>query len=133
MTSPSKPAALPSADLSIDLVDYDFVLSHELTRGNHVIEVTNSSTQPHMMAIKRFPIDHSVERARSELAAWAADPKGEIGPEGVGGVTEIAPGSAVVMQRNFTPGMYLLVCFSADGTDGKPHFKHGMSKAIYIR
>ncbi|MBA2684894.1 MAG: hypothetical protein H0U66_10420 [Gemmatimonadaceae bacterium] len=125
---------LPKADLSIDLVDYDFVLAHALTRGHHVISVTNSSRQPHMLAIRRFPIDHPPGMAGNELVAWAADPKGTIGPaEAAGGVTEIAPGSQVVFERDFEKGLYLLICFTADAADGKPHFKHGMQKEIIVR
>lgn len=132
VTPSSKRADMPPADLAIDLVDYDFVLSHPLVRGHRVIAVTNSSSQPHMMAIKRFPIDYPPGQGMKDLIAWAADPKGEIGPVGAGGVTELAPGEEAVMQRDFEPGKYLLICFSADATDGKPHFRHGMAKEIIV-
>ncbi|MDQ2930975.1 MAG: hypothetical protein M3Y05_09205 [Gemmatimonadota bacterium] len=132
VTPSSKRADMPAADLAIVLVDYDFVLSHPLVRGHHVIAVTNSSTQPHMMAIKRFPIDYPPGQGVKDIIAWASDPKGELGPVGAGGVTEIAPGEQAVMQRDFEPGMYLLICFSADATDGKPHFRHGMAKEIIV-
>ena len=134
VTPPSHAGALPASDLSIDLVDYDFVLSRELTRGHHVILVSNSSAQPHMLVIRRFPIGNPAGQAANDLVAWAADPKGRLGPgEAVGGVTEIAPGSRVVFDRDFRAGMYLLICFSTDITDGKPHFRHGMQKEIIVR
>lgn len=134
VTPKSHTGALPAADLAIDLVDYDFVLSREITRGHHVISVSNSSAQPHMLALRRFPIDYPAGRAATDLVAWAGDPKGSIGPgETVGGVTEIAPGSHVLFDRDFREGKYLLMCFSPDVTDGKPHFRHGMQKEIIVR
>ena len=134
VTAPSKAAKLPTADMSITLVDYDFVLSHPLTRGRHVIAVTNTATQPHMLAFRRYPIDHPAGTAAQELTAWARDPQGTIGPgHSEGGVMEISPGETVNMMRDFKPGMYLLICFTADATDGKPHFAHGMEKEIIVR
>jgi uncharacterized cupredoxin-like copper-binding protein len=131
---PSRPGTLPAADIAIDLVDFDFVLSRPLTRGPHVIAISNSAHQPHMVAIKRYSMDHPAGTAASELTAWALDPQGKLGPgDNEGGVTEIPPGATVTMTRNIRPGRYLLICFSADATDGKPHFKHGMQKEIIVQ
>ena len=133
VTPTSRVGALPKADVAITLVDYDFVLSHPLTRGRHVIVVTNTATQPHMVAFRRYPIDHPAGTAARELTAWAHDPQGTIGPgHSEGGVTEISPGETVTMSRDFAPGMYLLICFTSDASDGKPHFAHGMQKEITI-
>jgi hypothetical protein len=130
---PAHAGALPAADVGIDLVEYDFVFTHPLTRGSHVIAVTNSGAQPHMLVFKRFPLGYPAGTTAPVVTAWALNPQGKIGPgEGEGGVTEIATGSTVVMRRDFAPGLYLLICFSADDKDGKPHFKHGMQKEIRI-
>ena len=134
VTAPAKPGKLPVADIAVNLVDFDFVLSHPLTRGHHVIAITNSAAQPHMVAIRRYPLDYPAGTAAKELAAWAANPQGKLAPgRAEGGVTEISPGSTVVTSRDFGPGMYLLICFSSDVTDGKPHFAHGMQKEIIVR
>jgi uncharacterized cupredoxin-like copper-binding protein len=134
VTSPARPGDLPSADIVLNLVDYDFVLSHPLTRGHHVIAVSNAGTQRHMVLIKRFPSNYPAGTTARDLTAWALDPQGKPAPgHNEGGVTEISPGATVVMSRDFLPGRYLLICFSADEKDGKPHFMHGMQKEITIQ
>ena len=134
VTPPSRAGTLPKADVALTLVDYDFVLSHPLTRGRHVIAVTNTAAQPHMVALRRYPIDHPAGTAAKELTAWARDPQGTIGTgKSEGGIMEISPGQTATMSRDFKPGMYLLICFSTDPADGKPHFMHGMQKEITIQ
>jgi hypothetical protein len=133
VTLPARLGKLPAADVVVNLVDFDFVLSHPLTRGHHVLAITNTGTQRHMMLIKRFPSDYPAGTTAKDLAGWAMDPKGKSAPgASEGGVTEISPGTTVVMSRDFRPGRYLLICFSADETDGKPHFTHGMQKELTI-
>jgi len=133
VTASGRPGALPPADIALNLVDFDFVLSHPLTRGHHVLAVSNAGSQRHMVAIKRFPNDYPAGTTARDLTAWALDPQGRAAPgANEGGVTEISPGTTVVMSRDFRPGRYLLICFSADEKDGKPHFKHGMQKEITI-
>jgi len=58
VTASGRPGALPPADIALNLVDFDFVLSHPLTRGHHVLAVSNAGSQRHMVAIKRFPNDY---------------------------------------------------------------------------
>ena len=133
VTLPARLGKLPAADVVLDLVDYDFVLSHPLTRGRHVLAITNAGTQRHMVVIKRFPSSYPPGTAANNLAGWAMNPQGKPAPgASEGGVTEISPGTTVAMSRHFRPGRYLLICFSADEKDGKPHFVHGMQKELTI-
>jgi uncharacterized cupredoxin-like copper-binding protein len=133
VTSSGRAGPLPAADIAMNLVDFDFVLSQPLTRGHHVLAISNAGTQRHMVVIKRFPSDYPAGTTAKALTEWALDPQGKPSP-GVneGGITEISPGATVAMSRDFRPGRYLLICFSADETDGQPHFKHGMQKEITI-
>lgn len=134
VTAPSQGGTLPKADISVDLVDFDFVLSHPLMRGPHVVAITNLAKQAHMVAIRRYPVDYPKGSAAGELTEWAREPKGAVAPgTALGGVTEISPGDTVMIRQNFDPGMYLFICFSADATDGKPHFAHGMQKEIIVK
>lgn len=130
VTPPAQPASLPKADLTIKLTDFDFVFSKPLAKGHHVIAVTNAGNQPHMLVINRHPPG----KGNKAFLDWAYDPKGKPAPgEGAGGVTEIAPGATVVMERNFQPGRYGLFCFTADAKTGKPHFMLGMQKEIDVK
>ncbi|MGI8510033.1 MAG: hypothetical protein ACR2MQ_11970 [Gemmatimonadaceae bacterium] len=128
-TSSSLAAPLPKADMILTLSDYDFRFSHPLTRGRHVIAVTNAAPQPHMVVMTRLQSGKGIK----DFLAWAFNPAGKPAPaEAFGGVTEIAPGATVVIEGSFPPGHYGLVCFSPDAKDGKPHFMHGMQKEFTV-
>lgn len=123
-------AALPKADMTITLRDYAFDLSRPITAGRHVIQVTNAGTQPHELTITRFPPNEG----NRDLETWAYNPQGRPAPgQGMGGTTDIAPGEHVVIEVDFTPGKYGLICFSPDAKDGKPHFMHGMQQEFVVR
>lgn len=129
--TPSKtaPAALPSADIDVVLTDYAFELSRPITAGRHVIEVTNTSSQPHEMVITRFPPG----LGNHDLEAWGHDPQGKPAPgHAMGGVTNMPPGAHIVIEVDFTPGRYGLLCFVPDAKDGKPHFMHGMQQEFVV-
>lgn len=127
--SGATPAPLPKADLHVDLTDYGFTLSHPIKAGRHVIEVTNHSSQPHEMVIARFPPGQGVR----DLEAWGHDPAGKPTPgHAVGGVTDMEPGSKLVITVDFVPGHYGMVCFVPDRKDRRPHFMHGMQKEFDV-
>lgn len=124
------PSALPKADTTITLRDYVFDLSKPITPGHHVIEVTNAGMQPHELVITRFPPG----QGNRDLEAWAHDPRGKPAPgQGIGGITDIMPGEHVVIELDFKPGKYGLLCFTRDAKDGKPHFMHGMQRELVVR
>lgn len=134
VTPPARAAALPTADFTIRLTDYDFVIPRALMRGRHSIAVTNTASQSHMLVIHRVAPGRQAGQAANEFVAWAQAPNRVLpAGEAAGGVTEIAPGTTVVMQGDFAPGTYLLICFVPDAKDGKPHFMHGMQKEIIVR
>lgn len=124
------PAPLPPADLAIALTDYDFKWSRPPTAGHHVIEVTNTGSQVHEMAITRFPPG----LGNRDLEAWGYGPHDHPAP-GIasGGVTAVPPGARLVIQVDFEPGRYGLVCFVPDANDGRPHFMHGMQTEFDVR
>lgn len=127
---PAHHARLPTADLTIDMSDYAFDFSRPLTSGHHVVAVTNSASQPHMLVIHRELPGQGLK----EFLAWAQDPRARPEPgEGWGGVTTIAPGATVVFEEDFPPGRYFLICFTPDARDGEPHFVHGMLKELEVK
>lgn len=134
VTAPAHAAVLPSTALSIRLTDYDFVIPRAITRGRHSITVTNAATLSHMLVLHRFASGYAAGKGTKEFLAWAHDPKGLPAPgEAAGGVTEMPPGATVVINEDFTPGTYVLICFVPDDKDGKPHFMHGMQKEIIVQ
>jgi hypothetical protein len=130
VTGPSRAGALPNADLALSLTDYDFTFSRPLTRGRHVIAVTNNGAQNHMVVINRFAHGQGFK----EFLAWANDPRGKPAPGWTaGGVTEIPPGATVNFSFTFVPGHYGMICFIPDSKDHRPHFMHGMQKEFEVR
>lgn len=123
-------AALPKADLTITLKDYDFVLSKPLTSGRHVIAVTNAASQPHEIVINRF----GPGQTNAQFAAWGEKPNGKTFPSHpMGGLTDVQPGKTVVIEGTFPPGRYGFVCFTRDKKDGKPHHVHGMMREFVVK
>lgn len=123
------PAPLPKSDMKITLSDYAFQLSEPMTAGHHVIEVVNVGTQAHELVITRFPTG----QGNRDLEAWGHNPHGKPAPgHADGGVTDIAPGAHVVIEVDFVPGNYGLLCFVPDAKDGKPHFMHGMQQEFVV-
>jgi hypothetical protein len=123
-------AALPKGDLTVTLTDYAFTFSQPLASGHHVIAVTNGARQGHMMVIHHYPPGQGIK----EFLAWAHDPHGARPPgTALGGVSEIAPGQTVVIEGDFPPGHYSLICFTADARDGTPHFMHGMQREFDVQ
>lgn len=128
--SRTAPAALPKADVHVVLTDYDFKLSPPITAGHHLIEVSNNSSQPHEMVITRFPPG----LGNHDLETWAYGPHDKPAPgQAMGGVTNMPPGSRVMIEVDFTPGHYGLTCFVPDAKDHRPHFKHGMHQEFDVR
>ena len=44
----------------------------------------------------------------------------------------MAAGQVNVVDMDFTPGSYALVCFVPDMKDGAPHFVHGMVRTFTV-
>lgn len=131
VVGPARRAALPKPDLTITMGDYAWAFSRPLTRGHHVIEVRNVGPQKHMLVIVRYREGYG----EKDFLDWAYSPQqGRPMPvEHFGGVTTIEPGDSVVFDASFPPGRYGLFCFTPDAKDGKPHFMHGMRKALTVQ
>lgn len=123
-------AAPPTPDLDIALVDFDFNLSAPLSPGHHVIRVVNNAKQSHEVVISRLKDGFTPEQGR----AWAdsAAAKGPVPWEMVGGVGDLAPGDTIVMQADFKPGTYHLLCYFDDAASHKNHYELGMHKYLTV-
>ena len=122
--------AMPRGDVALSLTDFDFTFTKPLTKGRHVVAVTNNGTQPHMVVLTRLPAGQD----SGPWMEWAQNPKGKLAPgHPMGGAAEIVPGGTTVFTGDFPPGHYFMVCFTPDAKDGKPHFMHGMQKEFDVR
>ena len=120
---------LAATDLTLALVDYDFVFSEPLRRGTQRILVTNTAEQPHEIFLAKL-IDGA---APADFMSWLQTMDGPPPMQPIGGVTSLSKGAHNVWTVSLTPGDYALYCFTPDGRDGQPHFTHGMLKKITVK
>ena len=128
--TPSERQASPAAaDLTMDLVDYDFKLSTPLSAGTRTVRVTNNAAQLHEVVVVRLEPGKTLK----EMFAWEmSGRKGTAPGRYVGGMAPIAPHDTADFTLAFEPGNYALICFIPDAKDGKPHAMHGMLKTITV-
>jgi len=123
------PAAMPKADVEIELVDYGFDISTPITAGRHVVKVSVDAPQPHELLMARLAPGKTVD----DLLAWMEKEEGPPPGTPAGGTSMIGVGGSNTLTMDFKPGEYALLCFMADNKDGKPHFMHGMMRQITVK
>jgi hypothetical protein len=118
--------ALPPADVTMKLTDYDFVMSSPLHAGTQRIRVENAGRQHHQLIVSRLHPGVTL----ADVDRW--DGKSAPPFDDVGGVAPMDPGEANVWTVTLAPGDYLLSCILLDVHDHKPHFMHGMEKVVHV-
>lgn len=129
--SDETPASAPAADVTIQLKDYGFDVTGNLTPGAHTVRVVNDGPQPHEMLIAQL----APKKRAADLVSWVETGKMRGTPPArpFGGSTVIAPGASEVITVNLPAGNYGLFCFVPDGKDGKDHVLHGMVKDLAVK
>jgi uncharacterized cupredoxin-like copper-binding protein len=122
-------ATRPRADVTMNLVDYNFELSSPIKAGTRTIRVHNAASQHH--EIELIQLNPGV--TQDEFMKWMDKMEGPPPAKAIGGIAGIEPGMTQYFTANFTPGNYMLICFLPDARDGKPHFAHGMTHQITVK
>ena len=129
VVAPGSPtASAPTANVKMQLNDYDFVLDQPLKAGRSVLEVTNTTAQPHEVFIARL----EPGKTPMDLVAWIGKPEGPPPGTPMGGTVGISQGYTNFVHLDLEPGEYGLFCFLPDAGDGRPHFLHGMIRQITV-
>jgi uncharacterized cupredoxin-like copper-binding protein len=118
-------AEAPVADVSVDLVDFNFVVPAEVKSGPQVWKVSNTGTQWHEMAIVKLAEGSTID----DLMAMMSAPEGASGPppmEDVAFWGPMSPGESGWVTWDLPAGTYTLLCFLPDAADGTPHLAKGM-------
>jgi uncharacterized cupredoxin-like copper-binding protein len=124
-----EPAALPAADVRIDLADYNFAVSPALTAGHHVVEVSNApGTQSHEVIIVRL----EPGKTPADVVKFVETMDGPPPAAFIGGVSGVSPAFRNTFEVDLTPGEYALICLLPDATDGKMHAAHGMTQTFTV-
>ena len=124
-------AAAPPADLSIDMVDFGFVVSTAITAGPKEISVVNKGEQDH----KAFLVDLAPGATVQDFLG-AFEPGAPPGPppgRSLGGFQSIISGGGGSFNVDLGPGDYAFVCFVGDPNTGAPHFALGMLHEFSIQ
>jgi hypothetical protein len=125
----SASTATVKADVSLDLLDYNFKLSSPITAGHRTIKVHNVGQQHHEVQLVQLSPGVTV----SDFMNWMQKMEGPPPAKALGGVAGMEQGMTQYFAADFTPGNYALICFLPDAKDGKPHFAHGMVQQITVQ
>ena len=127
-------ATQPGADLSVELVDYDFRWSEPPAPGANRVRVTNAGPQAHEIQMFRLAEGKSLEDFMAHLKAMIEGGAGDAEAPGrwVGGFSTIEAGGQAVIDLPLEAGRYVQICFEPDTKDGRLHFMHGMVKEIAV-
>jgi len=122
-------ATRPKADVTMNLVDYNFALSSPIKAGTRTIRVHNAAKQHHEIEL----IQLNPGATQAEFMKWMDKMEGPPPAKAIGGIAGIEPGMTEYFTADFTPGNYILMCFLPDAKDGKPHLAHGMTQQITVK
>lgn len=114
-------------DLTLDLVDFSFVLSQPIGAGTQTIRVSNQGSHPHEVLLVELAPEATTMDFLASLGTDA--PQGKP----IGGITEIEPGMHNTIVAQFESGRrYGLICFVTDPDTGALHFMQGMIQEVMV-
>lgn len=119
-------ATAPTADITVDLVDFNFAIPNEIESGPKVWQISNKGNQWHEMAIVQLnegaTVDDVVAMLTSEEPSEAPPPF-----EDVAFWAPNSPGETGYVTWDLPAGSYTVICFLPDITgDMTAHAAHGM-------
>ncbi len=130
VTDTSMVTTEPSADVTLDLVDFSFILSQPLTSGQQTIRVNNQGSHAHEIWLAKLGEGKSANDLLMALAPGS--PTEDWVYNGLGGLTWMDPGSHGYFTVDLEPGRYALICFVPDHATGSMHFMLGMVQEFEV-
>lgn len=124
------PAPEPTADVTLDFVDFSYVLSEPLASGLQTIRVNNQGSHPHEVWIAKLNEGKTVQDLFAALAPDAAPEAWQF--NGIGGITEIEPDTHAYFEVDLEPGRYALLCFVFDHDQHTAHAAMGMVQEFTV-
>ena len=122
----SSGATAPTADVNVDLVDFNFAIPSEISAGPKVWQINNKGQQWHELAIVKLTEGTTID----DVMAMLASEEATDGPppfEPVAFWSPNGPGETGWVTWDLAPGEYTVICFLPDlAGDMSPHAAHGM-------
>lgn len=123
-------ATPPVTDLTVHMVDYNYVFEGNWSAGKHCVLVTNNGSEihefdPYRLEPGKTPADftHWIETGRHGPAPARA----------LGGSGTFPPGKRVWLPLTLTPGRHFAFCQMPARIGGKPHYQMGMVREFEVR
>jgi uncharacterized cupredoxin-like copper-binding protein len=125
---PSAPAVAGPNIVNVTTTEYAFDMPDTLPAGPTLFHLTDNGTELHHMTLVKFKqgktlADFTALPPGAPPPSWAVFMGGPNTPPPNGGQDEAAV--------DLAPGNYAVICV-IPGPDGKPHFMHGMVKALTV-
>jgi hypothetical protein len=133
--------AEPTADLTIETKEFDFPgLPDQIAAGDHLMKVTNTGEQPHIVIISTAPEGlTTVDYINFLSALMSGTPPAQVSPaidesafQDVDGLEALSSGMTAWIPLHLEPGTYVAACFIGDKDTGVPHAAEGMAKVFTV-
>lgn len=120
-------ATAPTADVVVDLVDFNFSVPAEIATGPKVWQISNKGLQWHEMAIVKLNEGVTIDDLLATMQSGGPPPEGPPPYEEIAFWTPNSPGETGWVTWDLPPGEYTVICFLPD-TAGEmaPHAAQGM-------
>ena len=122
-------ASPPRTDLSVKMIEYNYVMSGDWSSGSHVVMVENGGSEWHEFDPYRL----EPGKTPADFTHWIET--GRPGPppaKALGGSGTFAPGHRVWLPLTLTPGRYFAFC-QMPAKGGKEHYQIGMLREFTVK
>ncbi|MBA2687351.1 MAG: hypothetical protein H0U64_04550 [Gemmatimonadaceae bacterium] len=118
-------------DVNIVLSDFNIDVRSPISRGKITFRVENKGPNEHDVQLLKIRSGFSVRQVLDWMETPGAS-TARMPALPMGGVVGMNSGKAASFTANLARGDYLLLCYVPD-SNGKPHFRHGMTKLFSIK
>lgn len=125
----ASPLTPPQSDGTITLQDFTITMP-PITAGAHTLEVVNRGPEPHEIVVMRA---EGATLAQVQEAAQHMEEEPPFPLTSVGGLGAINAGERGWVTMDFTPGIYVALCFVPDPATGKAHAELGMVTVFEVQ
>jgi hypothetical protein len=133
----------PDADLTIEMKEFEFDgLSDQISAGDHLVKVSNTGDQPHLLTIVGLPSGTTDEQFTNYVtSALTGTPA--TGPtidesqaqiSEVGNIAFLSAGNSMWVPLHLDAGTYGAICFvpDKDSDSGQTHAEKGQLKVFTV-